>query len=50
MPRMPPTAEKTTDENENPLSPHKRGIYAPAVPPIVINIQMSDFMKLLYRV
>jgi len=46
IPSIPPTPEKITEENENALSPHKSGMYAPAVPPIVINIQMSDFIPL----
>ncbi len=42
MPAMPPTAVKTTDDNEKKPAPHKLGMNPPMVEPTNIPIQISD--------
>ncbi len=43
MPRIPPTAERITEENEKKSAPHNAGIYPPIVEPITIPIIITDF-------
>jgi hypothetical protein len=40
MPKNPPMAVKITEEKESRLSPHKRGIKLPIVPPMIVRRMM----------